>query len=649
MVGACIPGGRGRFGWALALLLLSGQALAAPPYNPENRRLFDLQLFRPAIDSKGYITTNASQVLGLWDFSFGLVGTVANAPLRLEADGKRFGVDYAITPSLQAALGFRYAELAVTIPAQINSGASAPRYISPSGNPNYNNGLTFASQGIGDIGIHAKGRILNSSTAPIGLGLLFSIYVPSGNSTGFLGDGGVNLVPTLIIDREFGRSRRFRLALNAAYDFRLNGTHTFQDNGQIINDPGQSAPVCAPTSPNPPNTCGTKLLRQLGDQIRYGLGGSYAIVKQKIDLVGEIFGAAAVNGVTNAHPLEGALGFKVYLARNSFFSFGGGGSFIRNQTQGAVWRAYIGFIFEPLIGDRDGDGIKDDVDKCPDEAEDLDGFQDKDGCPELDNDNDGIPDQDDKCPDEAETKNGFEDEDGCPDKVSRDSDGDGILDELDKCPNQEEDHDGFQDGDGCPEADNDGDGVLDVDDLCPNEAEDKDDFEDQDGCPEPDNDNDRILDKDDKCPTEPETYNGYQDTDGCPDKGRVVVRRGKLEILDKIYFETGRSAILPVSFPILDAIAATLKGNPQIQRVEIQGHADERGNDQKNLELTEVRAQAVRTYLVEHGVEAERLEAHGYGETKPVCLKHNQTCWSQNRRVEFVIVNTPDQAAPQTP
>jgi OOP family OmpA-OmpF porin len=629
--------------WPLALLLLSGQALAAgPTYNTGGSRLFDLQLFRPAIDSKGYITTNASQVLGLWDFSIGLVGTVAAGPLRLEADGKRFGVNYVITPSLQAALGFRYAELAVTVPVQINSGSSSPGYVSQSGNSNFNNSLSFAGQGIGDIGIHAKGRILNTSTAPIGLGVLLSIYVPTGNSASFLGDGGVGLVPTLIIDKEFGRTRRFRLALNAGFNIRVDGTHTFTDNGQTIQDRGLSNPVvCAPTSAD--GICGTGLSRSIGHQIRYGLGGSYALVKQKVDLVGELYGAAAVTGTPNAYPLEGLLGLKVYLAHNSFFSFGGGGSIVPNQTQGAVWRAYIGFVFEPLIGDRDGDGVKDDVDKCPDEAEDPDGFQDKDGCPEADNDNDGIADQDDKCPLEAETKNGFEDEDGCPDKVIRDSDGDGVTDDLDKCPNEAEDRDGFQDQDGCPEADNDGDGILDVDDLCPNEAEDKDNFEDQDGCPEPDNDQDRILDKDDKCPAEPETYNGYQDGDGCPDKGRVVVRRGRLEILDKIYFETGRSKILPVSFPILDAIAATLKGNPQIKQVEIQGHADERGNDQKNLELTEIRAQAVRTYLVEHGVEAERLQARGYGETKPVCRKHNQACWSQNRRVEFVILGAPEE------
>src|SRR6267142_532392 len=231
------------------------------------------------------------------------------------------------------------------------------------------------------------------------------------------------------------------------------------------------------------------------------------------------------------------------------------------MTGSPEFRVFIGFIFEPSIGDRDGDGIKDDVDKCPDDPEDFDDFEDEDGCPDPDNDRDGIPDVDDKCPNEPETKNGFQDDDGCPDSVELDRDGDGIPDSVDKCPDDPEDKDGF---------------------------------EDSDGCPDPDNDKDRILDVKDRCPNEPETYNGFEDEDGCPDKGRVVVRRGKLEILDKIYFKTNSDEILPQSFPILDAIAATIKGNPQIELIEIQGHADERGDDDHNMKLTEDRAQSVR-------------------------------------------------------
>jgi outer membrane protein OmpA-like peptidoglycan-associated protein len=175
-------------------------------------------------------------------------------------------------------------------------------------------------------------------------------------------------------------------------------------------------------------------------------------------------------------------------------------------------------------------------------------------------------------------------------------------------------------------------------DKCPDQPEDKDGFEDEDGCPDPDNDKDRIPDKFDKCPNEPETYNGIDDEDGCPDKGRVLVTSGKILILDKVYFETGKATIKPVSFPLLDQVAATLKGNPQLELIEIQGHADERGNDDANLRLTQARTQSVKEYLEKKGVESGRMVAKGYGETKPVCTQHNENCWEKNRRVEFVIL-----------
>jgi outer membrane protein OmpA-like peptidoglycan-associated protein len=98
-----------------------------------------------------------------------------------------------------------------------------------------------------------------------------------------------------------------------------------------------------------------------------------------------------------------------------------------------------------------------------------------------DRDRDGIPDMNDQCPDQAEDFDGFEDTDGCPEF---DNDGDGILDVNDQCPNQPEDFDGFEDEDGCPDLDNDGDGIMDVDDKCPSEAETFNGFEDTDGCPD---------------------------------------------------------------------------------------------------------------------------------------------------------------------
>jgi OmpA-OmpF porin, OOP family len=118
-------------------------------------------------------------------------------------------------------------------------------------------------------------------------------------------------------------------------------------------------------------------------------------------------------------------------------------------------------------GDPDGDGIEDDVDKCPTVPEDFDGFEDEDGCPEPDNDHDGVLDVDDKCPNiPGPISTG-----GCPGGApsGKDRDGDGIPDSNDACPDNPEDRDGFQDHDGCPDPDNDKDGILDQDDQCPNE------------------------------------------------------------------------------------------------------------------------------------------------------------------------------------
>jgi hypothetical protein len=103
---------------------------------------------------------------------------------------------------------------------------------------------------------------------------------------------------------------------------------------------------------------------------------------------------------------------------------------------------------KPKISDRDMDGIPDAMDKCPDQAEDFDGYEDTDGCPDPDNDGDGILDVNDKCPNQAEDFDGYQDEDGCPDV---DNDGDGILDVDDKCPNAKETFNGYQDTDGCPD------------------------------------------------------------------------------------------------------------------------------------------------------------------------------------------------------
>lgn len=286
---------------------------------------------------------------------------------------------------------------------------------------------------------------------------------------------------------------------------------------------------------------------------------------------------------------------------------------------------------KPTDKDTDGDGLVDRVDNCPKNPEDLDGFEDTDGCPDPDNDTDGILDADDQCPLKPEDKDGFTDEDGCPDE---DNDGDGILDAEDRCPRDPEDKDGFTDEDGCPDLDNDSDGITDADDKCPNEAEDKDGFADDDGCPDCDNDGDGVLECPtvvDKCPA-----SAANTPDGCPQYKLVTVTETKIEIKQTIYFATNKARIKPISFPLLNEVVQALKDNPGI-KVRIEGHTDSRGSDRSNMRLSQARASAVRDYLIKGGIDKDRMIAQGYGETVPIADNRTDAGRAQNRRVEFVI------------
>jgi outer membrane protein OmpA-like peptidoglycan-associated protein len=168
--------------------------------------------------------------------------------------------------------------------------------------------------------------------------------------------------------------------------------------------------------------------------------------------------------------------------------------------------------------------------------------------------------------------------------------------------------------------------------------EDADGFEDEDGCPDLDNDKDRIPDKDDRCPDKKEVYNNVDDEDGCPDQGVVIDKDIVFEILKPINFEYDRDVIKADSFHILDAVAAAIRGNPDVQLVEVAGHTDEQGDDDYNLDLSIRRAAAVKRYLVQKGIDPKRLDSQGYGETQPIDKRHNQAAYAVNRRVEFVIL-----------
>ena len=334
--------------------------------------------------------------------------------------------------------------------------------------------------------------------------------------------------------------------------------------------------------------------------------------------------------------------------------------------------------------DSDKDGVPDYLDRCPDTPAEAIGMVDSLGCPK-DSDKDGVPDYLDKCPDSPAEAAGHVDSVGCP----KDSDGDGVYDYMDRCPNTPAgatvDENGYEkdsDGDGVPDwrdecpktpaaaigmvdekgcpMDSDKDGVPDYLDKCPNTPEGV--AVDQNGC-EKDSDGDGVPDWRDECPGTPAKAHGMVDAKGCPldtdgdgvadyldecptvpgvkaNKGCPEIKREIRQLLKKamqgIEFETGKSRILPVSYPILDEIAKQFIENPSFV-IEVQGHTDNTGKAALNKALSQDRAEAVRNYLIQKGVPAERMTAKGYGPDRPIADNKTKAGRAKNRRVEFDI------------
>lgn len=256
--------------------------------------------------------------------------------------------------------------------------------------------------------------------------------------------------------------------------------------------------------------------------------------------------------------------------------------------------------------DRDGDGITDGDDNCPDVA----GLRELNGCPDADGD--GIPDQDDQCP----TEYGPVSNNGCP---LRDSDGDGVTDDQDQCPNTP----GLPALGGCPDTDS--DGIIDSQDLCPRVPG----TVATNGCP--DTDGDTVIDSDDDCPNTP----GSVSNNGCPD----LSDEDKATLAfaaQNIQFETASATLLPTSRSILDQVADILRRNPSFD-VSIDGHTDSIGSSIANQRLSEQRAKSCYDYLISQGIPASRMSYQGLGESQPIADNATREGREENRRVEFNI------------
>ncbi len=623
---------------ALLLPLLVGASLTViEGVASAQTQEFSVQRFEPAPGADNFLGVETLRMDGQWHWSVGLFFNYSLDPFVVQSCTSTTTCSSATaspltethvvrdmyTWDLLASLSPRpWLQLGLRLPVSYVQGDG----LDLSNGNKLTPALSAASTG--DPDLEGKVRLFGTPGSKLLLGLGGDISFPahSLSATNFIGDssplsGGLRG----ILD---GRMGAFSYGANLRALFRKDVAVNLVGDGAAVS----SAPVTT-----------------VGSEFRYGAAAGYR-VSPIFEVLAEGFGGTGFRSEPGTNSLEIDAAARIRpLGTNFAITLGGGAGLLRGVGVPAA-RAFAGILYAPATGDKDGDGIPDDVDKCPTIPEDFDGFEDHDGCPEPDNDGDKIPDELDKCPNEPETINGFQDADGCPDETP-DHDHDGIPDNVDKCPDA-----GGPDiirnpkspYYGCPDRDH--DGIPDYLDKCPDVPEPTDDLFDGSGCPHiRDTDGDGIPDDVDKCPNEPETYNGFEDADGCPDKGptAVEITDTVINIHDRVEFASNKDKIQGAkSFQVLDAVAGIMNGRKTILLVEIQGHTDGAGLADANRKLSQKRAEAVVKYLVSKGVDKSRLTAKGYGPDVPVADNKTAKGRQLNRRVEFHILDGGKKGAP---
>ncbi len=583
VIGALVLARRRR---GLAVLLVAFGATAsraAPPESPQN---LDLGVFQPAPETTpSNVQVETATVGADGDWALLALTSYANNPLVLSTSQND---DAQVKNRIMFLLGGSYAFL-----DRFEAGLHMPLYVQ--NGDAINSMMMFgepAASGAarGDLVLHAKAQLWRGEAVggTFASALAGGLTLPTATDNEFAGLAKPSGRILALASLTPGLAAK-RLTINLDVGGVIRGKTTFANI-------------------------------TLGSGFAWGIGGAYRVIDPMF-LTAEAFGEVVPSGRANAMGTKSALSTAEWLVGIRY-------QLERRSSLGlAVGRGLVaGFGAPDLRGVLEVTFTPGAVDLPPLRGTEGD-YSDRDG--------DGIPDSRDKCPDDPEDKDMFQDEDGCPDP---DNDGDGIPDAQDKCPLDPEDKDGFQDADGCPDKDNDNDGIPDAQDKCPNEPEDKDGFQDLDGCPDPDNDADGIPDTKDKCPNDPETINGFQDDDGCPDKGDslVMMSPDRLDTLESIQFNGQKLA--KQSFNVLGQVAATLRAHTEVVRVRITVHVQPSGNPDRDQELSVKRALAVRDWLVQWGINTARLDVRGFGGTKPLVPPTQRGAQSINDRVELVIL-----------
>jgi OOP family OmpA-OmpF porin len=573
-------------------------------------RGFAVNRFDPSERGSDWFVLDSIDLRGHLRPAIGLVGDWGYKPLVLyDASGneKSAVVEHQVFVHLGGSL---------VLWDRVRAGVNIPIALYQTGDAPTSKGTTFPDPGtsFGDIRLAADLRLLGQHGDAFNSAIGFALYLPTGSRDQFTGDGTVRFAPRISVA---GDVAIFTYAARIGLDYR-------------------------PLTEKIDTT-------SLGTEMTIGASAGLRLGEKKRLLLGpEVFGSTTTNDSAfekRTTPLEGLLGGH-YSAGD--FRFGAGvGTGLTRGLGTPVLRTVLSAEWVPDVDkDSDGDHIMDREDACPKEPGVRTTNPRTNGCPlpapppaaPKDRDADGITDDQDACPDVPGIASTDPKKNGCP----PDRDGDGVYDNVDACP----DIAGVRSDDpaknGCP-PDRDGDGVPDAEDACPDVAGVKDADPKKNGCP-PDRDGDTITDAADACPDNPGPADPDPAKNGCP---LARIEGGQVKISEQVKFITGSADILRDSDPLLTAVGTILKDHPELTKVRIEGHTDNRGSAAMNKNLSEKRAAAVAKWLTTFGIEKKRLTAKGFGLERPIDTNESDSGRTNNRRVEFHI--EPATAPPEKP
>jgi OOP family OmpA-OmpF porin len=555
-----------------ALLALALCATVLPLHSTATAQTagFSLNRFQPAEHGSDWFGGESLDLRGDLRPALGLTLDWAHKPLVLyDAEGEE--VAAIVSDQLYVHVGG-----ALVLWERVRFGLNVPIALVSSSEPGTTGGVTFSADegaSIGDVRLAADVRLLGEYGDVATLALGAQLHLPTGDSDKFTGDGSVRISPRLMLAGDI---------TSFAYSARLGFNYRANDDG-IAGIP-------------------------TGNELSFVATAGLRVLDRKLLIGPELWGSTVLSdgGAFEKETTPFELVFGGHYRHHDFiFGLGVGPGLTRGLGAPAVrvlasieWFPEVEEPTEPepeAASDRDGDGVLDGDDACPDTPGAKSRDPKKNGCP-GDRDGDGIVDREDACPDDAGEPNDDPQKHGCP-------------------------------------PDRDGDGVYDDDDACPDTAGVPSDDPTKNGCPG-DRDGDGIVDPQDACPDTPGEANEDPTKNGCP---KARIEKGQIKILEMIQFKTNSAEILAESEGILEAVRAIMAEHAEITRISIEGHTDNVGKPAYNKKLSERRAASVVKWLTGHGIEKSRLASAGFGLERPIDSNFTSEGRDRNRRVEFHI------------